>query len=167
MKKESKKNIKKQAINQEKVLAIVFVALSILVIILLIIALKQKNARQVKDESHITIPVLEENTKSNISINLKEFKEEDTNEYVFIVSNYREDKINKNELEYDLKITNSDNVEIKLYKNENTTNLIEKELEVEDNTLIKNKKQEDVYKLVITKNDKIKDTSVINIEIDS
>ena len=167
MKKESKKNIKKQAINQEKVLAIVFVALSILVIILLIIALKQKNARQVKDESHITIPVLEENTKSNISINLKEFKEEDTNEYVFIVSNYREDKINKNELEYDLKITNSDNIEIKLYKNENTTNLIEKELEVEDNTLIKNKKQEDVYKLVITKNDKIKDTSVINIEIDS
>ena len=167
MKKESKKNIKKQAINQENVLAIVFVALSILVIILLIIALKQKNARQVKDESHITIPVLEENTKSNISINLKEFKEEDTNEYVFIVSNYREDKINKNELEYDLKITNSDNVEIKLYKNENTNNLIEKELEVEDNTLIKNKKQEDVYKLVITKNDKIKDTSVINIEIDS
>ena len=95
MKKETKKSTKKQSINQEKVLAIAFVVLAILVIVLLIIALKQKNERKAKYESHITIPVLEENTKSNISINLKEFKEENTNEYIFIVSNYREDKINK------------------------------------------------------------------------
>lgn len=162
-----KKNTKKQTINQEKVLAIIFVALAILVIILLIVALKQKNERKARNESHITVPVLEENTTSNISINLKEFKEENTNEYVFIVSNYRQDKINKKELEYDINITNSDNIDIKLYKNDDTTNILDEDLEVEDNILVKNKKQEDIYKLVITKNDKIKDSSVINIEIDS
>ena len=162
-----KKNTKKQTINQEKVLAIIFVALAILVIILLIVALKQKNERKARNESHITVPVLEENTTSNISINLKEFKEENTNEYVFIVSNYRQDKINKKELEYDINITNSDNIDIKLYKNDDTTNILDQDLEVEDNILVKNKKQEDIYKLVITKNDKIKDSSVINIEIDS
>lgn len=162
-----KKNTKKQSINQEKVLAIIFVALAILVIILLIVALKQKNERKARNESHITVPVLEENTTSNISINLKEFKEENTNEYVFIVSNYRQDKINKKELEYDINITNSDNIDIKLYKNDDTTNILDEDLEVEDNILVKNKKQEDIYKLVITKNDKIKDSSVINIEIDS
>lgn len=162
-----KKNTKKQTINQEKVLAIAFVLLAILVIILLIVALKQKNERKARNESHITVPVLEENTTSNISINLKEFKEENTNEYVFIVSNYRQDKINKKELEYDINITNSDNIDIKLYKNDDTTNILDEDLEVEDNILVKNKKQEDIYKLVITKNDKIKDSSVINIEIDS
>lgn len=162
-----KKNTKKQTINQEKVLAITFVLLAILVIILLIVALKQKNERKARNESHITVPVLEENTTSNISINLKEFKEENTNEYVFIVSNYRQDKINKKELEYDINITNSDNIDIKLYKNDDTTNILDEDLEVEDNILVKNKKQEDIYKLVITKNDKIKDSSVINIEIDS
>lgn len=162
-----KKNTKKQSINQEKVLAMIFVALAILVIILLIVALKQKNERKARNESHITVPVLEENTTSNISINLKEFKEENTNEYVFIVSNYRQDKINKKELEYDINITNSDNIDIKLYKNDDTTNILDEDLEVEDNILVKNKKQEDIYKLVITKNDKIKDSSVINIEIDS
>ena len=162
-----KKNTKKQTINQEKVLAIIFVALAILVIILLIVALKQKNERKARNESHITVPVLEENTTSNISINLKEFKEENTNEYIFIVSNYRQDKINKKELEYDINITNSDNIDIKLYKNDDTTNILDEDLEVEDNILVKNKKQEDIYKLVITKNDKIKDSSVINIEIDS
>lgn len=162
-----KKNNKKQSINQEKVLAITFVLLAMLVIILLIVALKQKNERKARNESHITVPVLEENTTSNISINLKEFKEENTNEYVFIVSNYRQDKINKKELEYDINITNSDNIDIKLYKNDDTTNILDEDLEVEDNILVKNKKQEDIYKLVITKNDKIKDSSVINIEIDS
>lgn len=162
-----KKNTKKQTINQEKVLAIAFVLLAILVIILLIVALKQKNERKARNESHITVPVLEENTTSNISINLKEFKEENTNEYVFIVSNYRQDKINKKELEYVINITNSDNIDIKLYKNDDTTNILDEDLEVEDNILVKNKKQEDIYKLVITKNDKIKDSSVINIEIDS
>ena len=162
-----KKNTKKQTINQEKILAITFVLLAILVIILLIVALKQKNERKARNESHITVPVLEENTTSNISINLKEFKEENTNEYVFIVSNYRQDKINKKELEYDINITNSDNIDIKLYKNDDTTNILDEDLEVEDNILVKNKKQEDIYKLVITKNDKIKDSSVINIEIDS
>lgn len=162
-----KKNTKKQTINQEKVLAITFVLLAMLVIILLIVALKQKNERKARNESHITVPVLEENTTSNISINLKEFKEENTNEYVFIVSNYRQDIINKKELEYDINITNSDNIDIKLYKNDDTTNILDEDLEVEDNILVKNKKQEDIYKLVITKNDKIKDSSVINIEIDS
>ena len=176
MKKEEKKAVSKttkktpenkQNNNQEKVLAIAFVALAILVIILLIIALNQKNARKAKEESHITIPVLDENTKSHITINLKEFKEANENEYIFIVSNYREGKINKQELEYVLNIKNSDNVDIKLFKNDSNKNILEDDLEIEDNKLQKDKKQEDIYRLVITKNDKIKDDSVIDIEVDS
>ncbi len=175
VKKETKKEVKKptkkvqekENFNQEKALAVTFVLLAILVIILLVVALVQKNKTEAKEESHITIPVLEEDTESRITINLKEFEASESNEYIFVVSNYREKRLIKENIEYDLKITNNDNIDIKLYKNDGKRDLLDEELEVEDNKLVKNKKQEDIYKLVIEKNNKIKEDSIIEIEIDS
>ena len=73
----------------------------------------------------------------------------------------------KENLEYDIEITNESNIDIELYKNNSKKNLIKEDLEVEDNKLSKKEKQEDVYRLVIKRNDKITDNSVIRIEIDS
>lgn len=166
-KKEIKKVEDKSSAYQERALTITFILLSILVIILLVVALVKKNQNEVKEESHITIPVLQENTTSTISISLKEYNESEETEYVFVVSNFREDKILETALDYDINITNNDDIKIELYKNGGTKNLLEEDLEIEDNKLKKDKKQEDVYRLVIERTDAITDSSEIKIEIES
>ena len=156
---------KKLVLNQEKALAVTLVVLAILVVILLVIALVQKNRSKDLEKSSITIPVLEENVESRIAINLNELPE--TKEYVFVVSNYKDKEINKKSLEYDVEITNNDNVRIEIYKNGKKKNALDDDYEVEDNKLTKNKKQEDVYKLVIKDTKNIKKDSQLVIEIDS
>ena len=156
---------KKLVLNQEKALAVTLVVLAILVVILLVIALVQKNRSKDLEKSSITIPVLEENVESRIAINLSELPE--SQEYVFIVSNYKDKEINKRTLEYDVEITNNDNVRIEIYKNGKKRNVLNDDYEVEDNKLTKNKKQEDVYKLVIKDTKNIKKDSQLVIEIDS
>ena len=155
----------KQSVNQEKALAVTLVVLAVVVVILLVIALVQKNANKLKEQSHITIPVLEENVESRIAINLSELKE--TNEYVFIVSNYKDKEMITKNIEYDVEIINNDNVRIELYKNNKMFNVLDDDFEVEDNKLTKKKKQEDVYKLVIKDVSNIKENSELIIEIDS
>ena len=164
-KKETKEVEKKLVLNQEKALALTLVILAVLVVILLVIALVQKNKSKDIEKSSITIPVLEENVESRIAINLSELP--DSQEYVFIVSNYKDKKINKRTLEYDVEITNNDNVRIEIYKNGKKKNVLNDDYEVEDNKLTKNKKQEDVYKLVIKDTKNIRDNSELVIEIDS
>lgn len=156
---------KKLVLNQEKALAVTLVVLAVLVVILLVIALVQKNKSKDIEKSSITIPVLEENVESRIAINLSELPE--SQEYVFIVSNYKDKEINKRTLEYDVEITNNDNVRIEIYKNGKKRNVLSDDYEVEDNKLSKNKKQEDVYKLVIKDTKNIKANSELVIEIDS
>ena len=156
---------KKLVLNQEKALAVTLVVLAILVVILLVIALVQKNRSKDLEKSSITIPVLEENVESRIAINLNELPE--TKEYVFVVSNYKDKEVNKKSLEYDVEITNNDNVRIEIYKNGKKKNALDDDCEVEDNKLTKNKKQEDVYKLVIKDTKNIKKDSQLVIEIDS
>ena len=156
---------KKLVLNQEKALALTLVVLAVLVVILLIIALVQKNRNKDIEKSSITIPVLEENVESRIAINLSELSE--TKEYVFIVSNYKDKNINKKNLEYDVEITNNDNIRVEIYKNGKIKNALDDDCEVEDNKLTKNKKQEDVYKLVIKDTKNIKKDSQLVIEIDS
>ena len=163
--KEPKTVEKKLKLNQEKALALTMVILAILVVFLLIIALVQKNSNKDKEQSHITIPVLEENVESRIAINLSELS--GSNEYVFIVSNYKDKEVNKKVIEYDVEITNNDNVRIELYKNNKKQTILDNDYEVEDNKLSKSKKQEDVYKLVIKDTKNIKEDSQIVIEIDS
>lgn len=167
VKRETKKVEDKSSAYQERALTITFILLSILVIILLVVALVKKNQNELKEESHITIPVLQENTTSTISISLKEYNESEETEYVFVVSNYREDQILDTALDYDINVTNNDDIKIELYKNGGTKNLLEEDLEVEDNKLKKDKKQEDVYRLVIERTDAITDSSEIKIEIES
>ncbi len=156
---------KKVTIDQEKALAVTLIILAIIVVILLVIALVQKSSNKTKEQSHITIPVLEENVESRISINLSELSE--SNEYVFIVSNYKDKDINKKVIDYDIEITNNDNVRVEIYKNDIKNTVIDNDYEVEGNKLTKNKKQEDVYKLVITDTKNIKENSELIVEIDS
>ena len=61
----------------------------------------------------------------------------------------------------------NDNVRIEIYKNGKMRNALDDDYEVEDNKLAKNKKQEDVYKLVIKDTKNIKNDSQLVIEIDS
>lgn len=153
--------------NQEKALMVTFVILAILVVILLVVAVTKNNTIKATEDSHITIPVLQEDTESSIRIDLTEYKTNEDSEYMFIVSNYRENQMIKKNLEYDIEVINEYDVDLELYKNDDTKNLLQHDDEVEDNKLFKDKKQEDVYKLIIKRNDKIKDGSEVIIKIES
>lgn len=154
--------------NQEKALLVTFIILAVLVVLLFIVVIRQNKTVKITEDSHITIPVLQEETESSIKIDLTEFENNEDTEYVFIVSNYRGDKKIKKSLEYDLEIVNEYDIDLELYKNEGTTNLLQYERdEVEDNKLFKNRKQEDIYKLIIKGNNKAQDKAEIIIKVES
>lgn len=168
MKKSSKKTKKtklKKLDKQDKILLGTLGLLIILVIILTITALNLKDKASTK-KVNITIPILEEQTKNEISVDLSEMTAGETKEYVFKISNYKDKDINKNNINYDILITPSKNATIQLYKNGSTKNLVAKNnYEIEDNKLQKNKKLEDEYHMIIktTKTPERKDRIVLKI----
>lgn len=156
----NKKPRLKKMDKQDKTLLGTFIVLTIVVIVLASIAISQKNSQKNK-KVNITIPVLEEQTQNEISVDLSGMKPGENKKYIFKVSNYKQEEINKHKINYEIAITKAECVEIELYKGNTKENLLKDKMIVENNILPKNKKTEDEYLLIIipktkpAKNDKI------------
>ena len=166
MKKETKKK-KIKVEKQDKMLILTLAGLVVLVIVLGIVALNLDNIY--KDTSaDLTIPILEEHSDSELSVEAKDLEEGATKEYILVVTNYKEKNILSKDIEYDLDITPTENLEVKVYKNESSDNLLtENDLLIENNLLKAKKKSEDIYKIVIKAKSKTDETDKITIKIKS
>ena len=170
MKKNSKKksnfNFKKLD-KQDKALLGTMALLLILVIVLAIVALTLKNNAANK-KANITIPILEKQTQNEISVDLSEMAAGETKEYIFKISNYKDKDVNDKAITYNIEITPNDNATIKLYKEESTKDLLaEKDYEITDNKLPKDKKTEDEYHMIIKTTKKPAKEDKITLKINS
>ncbi len=155
--------------NSDKVLITVFFLLLILVVILGISVLNAKNKNIDKIKANVIIPVLGTKLNNSLSVDISNMKKTEEKEYIFKIANYRGNKINKENIEYQINLTKPKNVTLKLYKNDNNTNLLSNKetLEIGGIQLERNKKKVDLYRLVIKSNKKTTKDDKIEIIIKS
>ena len=167
--KNSKKTIKnkKHYTKQDIILVATFVGLIILVLILGIVALNMDNLTK-DNNSNIVIPILEANAENEISVEIGDMTKGDTKEYIFKVSNYKDQKRLNENVTYSIDILPTENVSVKVFKNGSTDNLLTKDdLLIENNNLKKDIKTEDLYKVVIKAASNPSKAEKITIKINS
>lgn len=166
-KEKTKKNVKKEMSKQDKTLIATFIGLIILVAVLGIVALNLDNIHK-DDNQDLVIPVLEANSESELSVEVADLEEGATKEYILVVSNYKDKQVLEKSITYDVDITPTESVEVKVYKNNSSDNLItEDDLLIENNKLKAKEKTKDTYKIVIKAKQQPKKQEKINIKIHS
>lgn len=166
-KEKTKKNVKKEMSKQDKTLIATFIGLIILVAVLGIVALNLDNIHK-DDSQDLVIPVLEANSESELSVEVADLEEGATKEYILVVSNYKDKQVLEKSITYDVDITPTESVEVKVYKNNSSDNLItEDDLLIENNKLKAKEKTKDTYKIVIKAKQQPKKQEKINIKIHS
>lgn len=153
----------------EKILLISFIALLILVIILAFVAVNKKKEYDKKQSADIIMPIIEKSVNNTFNVDISNLKEKGLKSYSFKITNYKDKKINSKQIEYKISINTLENdVELKLYKNKDDKNLLAGLEEYEITAkLPKDKKQEDVYTLIIKANKEIDKNKTIEVKVAS
>ena len=151
---------------QDNTLMHTFIFLIITVVILIVVALNMENLTSEKT-SDMVIPVLGENVKNEIIVEVADLKGHEQNEYNFTITNYKEDKMSATDVDYDIKITTPSSVKVKLYKNNKDKNILDENYSSKNNKLSSKEKIKDAYKLVIEGKNLSDGDSKITIEINS
>ena len=156
---------KKRLVWSDIFLLIIFGLLLALIVILTLNIMKRKDAANT-EYSDLVIPVLKQKSSNEMSIDLSQI---DDKEYTIKVTNYRNDIINENEIRYSIEVENTNNISIEIYKNEIKKNLADDNgnFTIENNTLGAKKKQEDIYKIIVTDQRKLSTKDVLKINITS
>ncbi len=156
---------KKKLVLGDIVLLIIFGCLIALVVSLILTAIKKKD-EPTNIVADLVVPIIEENSKNEFTVNLSEIK---NNKYILKVTNYRKDIINDREFSYDLEVVNDKKIDIEIYKNQIPDNLATTNsgLILEKNFLGTIKKQEDVYKIVVVDDKKLTSEDTLKIIISS
>ena len=152
----------------EIILTLVFVLLLISVITLLCVAVSKKNEFKQKQSADIVIPIIEKETNNTLNVDILELKGNSLKDYSFHITNYKGNNINKEKMSYSILLSTNDNdVTLKLYKNGAEDNLLKNQssYELKGLKLINNKKQDDVYTLVIKANKNIEKKQNVSIQI--
>lgn len=168
MTKKKNKNALIPKTTSEIILTLVFVLLLISVITLLCVAVSKKNEFKQKQSADIVIPIIEKETNNTLNVDISELKGNSLKDYSFHITNYKGNNINKEKMSYSILLSTNDNdVTLKLYKNGTEDNLLKNQssYELKDLKLINNKKQDDVYTLIIKANKNIEKKQNVSIQI--
>lgn len=160
-----KKNQKKNILQSTKTLTILFIGLLALVIFLLVLCIIKNNEANNNQYANMVIPVYELNTDYDFSINAKILSEVD--EYVFKVTNYKENKINKEKIPYKVEIKNETDSIITITKDSSKKNLMkdQKSTILDEITLGTKEKENIYYHIKVTKKGSLKKDDLIYIKI--
>ena len=177
--KETKKEVKKTKVNKKKpsntkkkevkkdnakiALLITFIIMTIIVIVLFIVTMVLYNKRKEEAKKPATIPIVSDNIKAVMNIDVSNMKKDESKEYLFNISNYGNKLTANKEVSYTIKVgENKYNLNVELYKNNKLENIDDNK-----NSLVKNKKQLDEYKLIITCQEDTTENSKLKININS
>ena len=160
----NKKNTKKKLDKVYILLLGIMLLLGIFIIYLLVV-LANKTKEVDNKEASIVIPIIELNKSYDIEVELKDLKVGE--EYVFKVTNFIEDSINKKEISYNIDVKNESGADFTIYKNESKKDLAsqEKEFMIVNNKLKAKEKQTDTYILKLKEKENINNDSKIIINI--
>lgn len=154
----------------ELILTLIFIILLIVIIILSVKAVNLKKEQENRQDA-LVIPILKRGTSDNFSVDLSSMKVDEIKEYKFIITNYQDKILAKEDINYQIELTNNSSaISLKLYKNEEDTNLLTSNSSnslIQDNTLSKNKKTQDTYYLIIRVKEPVKNKDNITVKITS
>lgn len=113
----------KEVINSTKFLTIVFILLLILVIVLSVMCYKKNEESKKNGFANISIPITELDSSYEFSISAPTLAS--TDEYIFKVTNTKDDKINSEEIPYKVTIENETDCVITIQVNDNNKDLMQ------------------------------------------
>ena len=159
----TKKKVSKKIINKDNYLYYVFFVLLIIVIILGILVYKAKN--NTIEKSNMLIPVYEKGQTNELDVNMYELA--NSKEYSIKIANYKNDKVNEEELEYSITVVNESDAYIKITKDKDTKNLmVDQDSTIIEGMKLGNKEKEySIYHFSVIDKSKVKKDEKIHIKI--
>ena len=155
------------ASNKISYLYLAFVALLAIVVFL---GVKVYQASKIKrvEEANVVVPLLKKDLSYNMSINLEELKK--NKEYSIKISNFRQNTVNQEEVDYQILVSNESKAIIKVTKDQDENNLIKNQesTRIEGVSLKAKEKNYSIYHFSVIENkDKIKSNDKIDVTIKS
>lgn len=155
------------ASNKISYLYLAFVALLAIVVFL---GVKVYQASKIKrvEEANVVVPLLKKDSSYNMSINLEELKK--NKEYSIKISNFRQNTVNQEEVDYQILVSNESKAIIKVTKDQDENNLIKNQesTRIEGVSLKAKEKNYSIYHFSVIENkDKIKSNDKIDVTIKS
>lgn len=165
--KEKTKSKKKNFFTTENILAIVFGILLIVVIVLGVMVFNKSRENKDKINANLVVPIFEINAEENVILNTLALAEQD--EYILKITNYKDDKVIAEKVNYSITVENDSKAIVKVTKNKNTEDLMknQKSTVIENQELKSNTKEDVYYHISITEKNKIDKDDKVNIKIAS
>ena len=162
----SSKKGKESFINKDNYLYYIFGFLVVIVIILAILVLIFHNKNNYS-KSNVVMPVMNDYVNNEMNIDMVNLVKK--GDYSLKITNYRNDTINKKDINYTITVTNSSDANIKVTKDDDNNNLMNnsKIWVINDVALGNNTKNETIYHFSVIDKDKVKKGDTINIKIES
>lgn len=156
---------KKKVFTTENILAAIFGILLIVVIVLSVMVFTKSCENKDKVKANLVVPIFQTESEENIGLILSALANED--EYVLKITNYKDDKVIAEKVNYKLVIENDTDTIIKVTKDKSSKDLMEKQKSttIDNQELKGNEKEEEYYHFSITKKGKIDSDDKVNIKI--
>lgn len=163
----TKKDNKKIGLSSENILLLIFLILLIIVIALTVMVFNKRSEFKKEPNANLVVPVFKAGEVNNVSLNVSSLVKD--GEYILKIANSKNGKVNKEELQYSLTIENESEAVIEVTKDSDARNLMgnEKSAKVEDQVLLKDKKDADYYHIRVVSDDGVKDGDKLNIRVES
>ena len=155
------------ASNKISYLYLAFVALLAIVVFLGVKVYQTSKIKRV-EEANVVVPLLKKDLSYNMSINLVELKK--NKEYSIKISNFRQNTVNQEEVDYQILVSNESKAIIKVTKDQDENNLIKNQesTRIEGVSLKAKEKNYSIYHFSVIENkDKIKSNDKIDVTIKS
>lgn len=155
------------ASNKISYLYLAFVALLAIVVFLGVKVYQTSKIKRV-EEANVVVPLLKKDSSYNMSINLEELKK--NKEYSIKISNFRQNTVNQEEVDYQILVSNESKAIIKVIKDQDENNLIKNQesTRIEGVSLKAKEKNYSIYHFSVIENkDKIKSNDKIDVTIKS
>ena len=169
---EKKKNVKKispkkKMFTTENILLVVFGILLIIVIVLGVMVFNKSREHKNDVNANLVVPIFEINAEQNISLTTTALANEE--EYILKITNYKDDKVIAEAVNYTITVENDSKAVVKVTRNNSDTDLMmeQKKTVIESQKLKREEKEDVYYHISITKKDGIRKDDKINIKIAS
>ena len=140
-----KKSKMKEFFSSIMFLKIIFVILIIVVIVLGIFIYKKEKSDDNKQYAHISVPINQLGSDFEFGIDALLLSKENNKEYILKITNYKDNKVNKEEIPYQVIIENPTDCIISVTKNDEDKNLMVEQLSTMIEGMLGSSKKEDIY----------------------
>lgn len=167
-KKKKKKNKKKNTFSNDISIILLWSVFVFLIFVVVALGYKVYLKGQSGEENKVAnlrIPIVEKDFEFEFGIQALSLLQEE--EYTFKIVNYRGDEVLEEDLSYSIVIENTTGAAIKVFKNDESVNLMKEQAktEIENGAIKGGKKGEDIYHVIMISSQKLSKDDIIQIKV--